>query len=177
MNKLFSAIVTLMTLAIFTCLQASATNREAIQLNNDGVSAINAGNFEQAITALERALRLEPAYEKARYNLAIAHNNYGLYFSNQGKAKEALKHMSMAAKLNPDNQTTHSNIAAIIKYMKKDPNSFQDRVDLGNDALEAGDYVGAIYEYEAALAIKKDKTTSDILYSLKKEHPSIYTSH
>ncbi len=41
--------------------------------------------------------------------------------------------------------------------MGKNPHSFTDRVQLGDDARHSGDMIGAIIEYAEALKIKDDR--------------------
>ena len=40
--------------------------------------------------------------------------------------------------------------------MHKNPKSFKDRVDLGDEARRSSDFEGAIIEYQEALRIKED---------------------
>jgi len=127
-----------------------------ISLNNDGVNALKSNNYALAIEKFKAALKLDPGYQLARDNLAIAHNNYGLQLRNT--PKEALKQFHEALYLNRSNPTTLQNVEGIIKIMGKDPHSFKDRVDLGDQARQPPnpDFIGAIIEYSEALKIKDD---------------------
>jgi tetratricopeptide (TPR) repeat protein len=135
-------------------LPAFADGGQIIVLNNEGVEALNGGNFRQAIAKFEAALKLDPSYQKARENLAVAHNNYGLQLRNT--PKEALKQFHMALYLNRSSATTMQNVDGIIRMMGKNPVLFSDRIVLGNDARLAGDFVGALIEYAEACKIKDD---------------------
>ena len=133
---------------------ALAASTQVVELNNEGVKALNAGNFQLAITKFEQALKLDPSYQLAKENLAIAYNNYGLQLQNN--PKEAIKQFHKALYLNPNNATTLQNLEGIITLMRKNPKSFKDRVELADQARLAGDFQGAIIEYKEALRLKDD---------------------
>jgi tetratricopeptide (TPR) repeat protein len=133
---------------------AHADQSQVIGLNNDGVKALNSGNFQLAVQKFKAALQLDPTYQLAKDNLAIAYNNYGLQL--QKTPKEALKQFHMALMLNRTNQTTLQNVEGIIRMMGKNPKSFADRVALGDEARLGADFDGAIIEYSEALKLKDD---------------------
>ncbi|MBX9668890.1 MAG: tetratricopeptide repeat protein [Candidatus Obscuribacterales bacterium] len=133
---------------------AQDLSQRVILLNNRAVVAINDNNYEGAIRELEEALKIDPTYQQARTNLAIAYNNYGLQLKN--KPEDAIKIFHKAYALDPSNDKTKLNLDTIIQYMGKNPKVFKDRLDLGNRAVSQGDMSGAQVEYEAALAIKQD---------------------
>lgn len=135
-------------------VSALADSSQVINLNNLGVKALNTGDFAEAVKDFQAALKLDPTYQLARDNLAIAHNNYGLQLRND--PKKALKEFHQALYLNPSNPTTQSNVQGIIKMMGKNPRSFDDRVELGNEARRSADFIGAIIEFLEALKIKDD---------------------
>ncbi len=136
---------------------AYAQSSQAVDLNNAGVKALNAGNFQLAVQNLEKAVKADPSYSLARENLAIAYNNYGLQLQNN--PKEAIKQFHKALFYNPSNATTNGNLDGIIRFLGKDPNSFKDRVALASEARKALDFEGAMIEYQAALRIKDDGAT------------------
>ncbi len=141
---------------------AQGTSSSVINLNNEGVNALNKGNYALAIQKLEEAVRQDPTYEMARSNLSIAYNNYGL--SQQGNPSQAIKMFHKALILDAKNVTTQHNLEGIIRMMSRDPNNFKDRVDLGDAARKSGDdFAGAIVEYKAALALKDDAPTHEKL--------------
>ena len=149
------AILTAQTIAM-SAWQAPvfADSTQVIGLNNDGVKALNAGNYQLAIQKFQAALNIDPNYGLARDNLAIAHNNFGLQQRNNPKA--ALKEFHQALYLNPSNSTTQANVEGIIRMMGKNPRNFQDRVGLGEDSRRSGDFIGAIIEFSEALKLKDD---------------------
>ncbi|CAN5554744.1 hypothetical protein BH10CYA1_BH10CYA1_25420 [soil metagenome] len=153
-HSLLALSLTLQSSGFFPANMAWADANQVISLNNEGVKALNASNYQLAIQKFEAALKQDPNYKLARDNLAIAHNNYGLQLRTN--PPEALKQFHQALYLNQSNATTMQNVEGIIRMMGKNPQSFADRVALGDQARLAADFVGAIIEYSAALKIKDD---------------------
>lgn len=125
-----------------------------IALNNEAVKAINTTNYARAIELLEKALDWSPHYKTALVNLGIAYNNFGL--SLQNKPAEAIPYFHRALYLDASNETTQENLNGLIRKLGKDPDSFSDRVALGDEATNHGDTKGSIIEYEAALKLKDE---------------------
>jgi hypothetical protein len=125
-----------------------------VALNNEAVKAINVTDYARAIELLERALDWSPHYKTALINLGIAYNNFGL--SLQNKPAEAIPYFHRAIYLDASNETTQENLLGLIRKLGKDPDSFSDRVALGDEATNCGDTKGSIIEYEAALKLKED---------------------
>jgi len=121
-------------------------------LNNDGVKALNAGNFQLAIAKFEEALKAEPGYTFARDNLGIAYNNYALKLP----PAQAIKQFHKALAMNPGNATTQQNLDQVVQALGKNPRSYKDRLELGKAARVAGDFDGAIVEFQAALRAQND---------------------
>lgn len=149
--------------ALFACQMASIDARYAayadeppavISLNNEAVKALNSSNFPLAIQKFEAALKIDPHYDLARKNLAIAHNNYGLQIRSD--TKKALSEFHKALYLDPSNPTTLQNVNGIIIMMGKDPKSYNDRKALGKEAQLSSDFIGALIEYGEACKIKDD---------------------
>jgi tetratricopeptide (TPR) repeat protein len=144
--------------ALLLCLNLNSeapANEEAIRLNNEGVAALNREEWHVAIEKLEASLKADPDRPLGRVNLAIAHSNYGLYLKKKDKIA-ALKEFHRAQYLNGTDLVVNSNVRGTIKLLGKNPDSFVDRMNLGDDARKGGDLVGAVVEYLAALKLKKD---------------------
>lgn len=135
-------------------LPACATDAEAVSLNNEGVKSLHQNETETAIYKFKLALKKSPGYKLALENLAVAYNNTGI--AEQKDERKSLRDFHMAAWFDPRNATTLENTKSVIKSLKKNPASFEDRVQLADDALKDGDFAGAIVEYRAALEIKED---------------------
>jgi len=138
--------------------------QRVVLLNNNAVVAIADNNYEMAIKKLEEALKIDPTYQQARANLAIAYNNYGLQLKD--RPDDAIKVFHKAYALDPMNEKTKINLDTIIQYMGKNARSFKDRLDLGNKAVAQGDRLGARIEYEAALALKQDPIVQQKLLAI-----------
>ncbi len=134
---------------------AMADDAKVIELNNAGVAALNKSNFSAAVSAFEAALKIDPTYKVARDNLAITYNNYGLSIA-RSNPKQALQLFHKALSFDRNNPTTASNVDGIIRMLGKNPKSFSDRAELGDQSRKAGDFVGAIIEFQEALKIKDD---------------------
>jgi tetratricopeptide (TPR) repeat protein len=131
---------------------AQGANQQAARLNNEGVKALNAGDFDTAIRNFQEALKVEPSYSYARDNLAVAYNNKALKLPSE----QAIKYFHLALATSPKNATTSQNLDEVIKSLGKDPNSFKDREELGKQCRLNQDFDGAIVEFQAALRIKND---------------------
>jgi tetratricopeptide (TPR) repeat protein len=138
-------------------LTTLAASSDVVALNNDGVKALNAGDYTAAIQKFETAIKIDPSYALARENLGITYNNYGL--SLQNSPTQAIVQFHKAMFLDPNNATTSANLDGIVGMLHKNPNSYKDRVDLGDQARLAGDFIGAIVEYRAAVKLKNDPDT------------------
>ncbi|CAN5496088.1 hypothetical protein BH11CYA1_BH11CYA1_13180 [soil metagenome] len=134
----------------------TAKNDSLIELNNLGVRAIVSSDFTKAIECFEKALNINPDYKNARANLAIAYNNLAL--SHQENPETAILHFQHSIYIDPTNKTTLGNLEGILRRLGKDPNSFVDRVRLGDEAIRRDDTIGGIVEYQAALRLNEDKT-------------------
>lgn len=126
-----------------------------VNLNNEGVQAIVRRDYRLAFEKLEKALKLKPGYRKAQENLAIACNNFGL--SLQSEPDKAIAYFHSANYLDPNNPMSKANLEGIIRKLGREPDNFQDRVDLDDQALSRHDINGGIVEYKAALALRDDR--------------------
>jgi TonB family protein len=132
----------------------SDPRERAVELNNEGVRAINKHDLDLAITRLEQAVQLDPEYQLARENLSIAHNNYGIKLEK--KPREAYKAFRRALYVDLDNDTARANLERTFEYLRKHSADFNDRVKMGDRAELDGDIEGAIVEYREALRKKED---------------------
>ncbi|MGB8217155.1 MAG: tetratricopeptide repeat protein [Candidatus Methanoperedens sp.] len=97
--------------------------------NNLGLAYDRIGKYEEAITELKEALRLNPDYIEV-------HNNLGVTYDRMGKPDEAVNELKVALNLNPNYAEAHCN--------------------LGNIYTSAGRYEEAAGELEEALKINPE---------------------
>lgn len=127
--------------------------KELAQVNNEAAEAIKKGKFDQAVKLLQPITEKHPDYEFARKNLTIAYNNYGLKLARHNTKDSAEKFRS-ALYFSPGEATARRNLNAVIKELGKDPNSYEDRVELGNEQLRAGAPRMAFVEFTEALRLR-----------------------
>lgn len=133
---------------------SSSTSSATIDLNNTAVKAINNGEFSKAVDLLEQLLKSDPNYKLGRQNLAIAYNSWAMKLQDDPRA--ALTKVRRAVLTDSSSKEARQNLDYLYKKLNLDPNKFADRVSQGDFARKEGDFAGAIFEYEAALAIKND---------------------
>jgi tetratricopeptide (TPR) repeat protein len=133
---------------------------ECARINNEGVRALNAKQYDQAIKLFEVSLKVKPDYSIAKDNLIIVHLRRGIQLRSEGKLEESLRELHMVA---IDTHHWDDELSQTIKKLGKNPNLFEDRVALASAAQDKGDLDGAVVEYLAALNLKKDAEISSRL--------------
>lgn len=133
-------------------------------LNNEGVKALNAGDFKGAIEKLRRALAIEPGYKLARNNLAIVFNNKGI--AEKEKHSLALADFHLSLLLKPGDRATEKNVETLLQKSGKLRDSYAMRRDLADTLASKEDYAGAIAEYRRALKIKDDPKIEEKLSAI-----------
>lgn len=160
--------------ALFACSMAIpsaiSTSIEVMDLNNAGVSALNSRNYKLAIEKFSTALKLEPTSKLVLENLSVSYNNQGI---DTGNPKESLSCFSKALYYSPQDKNTEQNLINTMKNVGLDPNDFNVRINLAQEASKAKDFVSAFVHLAAALKIKDDAATREIL---KKTQSSIALS-
>jgi tetratricopeptide (TPR) repeat protein len=133
-------------------------------LNNQGVNALNSGDYSLAIEKLSQALDIDPGYKLARNNLGIVFNNRGIRGRND--KVRALMDFHRALLLGSDDTAAEKNISTSIKSQIKGRDSYSLRRDLADRLAAKHDYVGAIAEYRRALQIKDDAKIKEPLQQI-----------
>lgn len=137
------------------------TASEVALINNQGVKALSAGNFDLALEKFTQALKLDPNYRISKDNLAILYNNKGIKLADE--PTKAIQMFWKAVYLDSSNPTSVQNLNITIEKMGKDPKSFDHRISLGDGARKSGELEGAMVEYQAALKLKDDGPTHEKL--------------
>jgi len=140
-------------------------------LNNQGVTLLIKGDFKGAIDKLAAALKKDPGYVLGKQNLAMAFNNLAL--TQRSQPDTALSNFCRALYLDPENQTTRENVHGILQIENKKVSTFDDFVQLGNDAAGRHESIEAYVLYHEALRKKADtevsKKASDLESAAKQD--------
>jgi len=147
----------ILTFALVACtLHAGAagnTLQSAESLNNQGIAALERKDFPTAFKKFRAALQVDPNYPPPKTNLPITHGQYGLQLRKGNRLTEALREIHKAGYWGG---VWDDEVDKTVRTLGKNPNSFEDRVQLADEALKAGDHLGAAVEYRAALSLKSD---------------------
>ncbi len=152
-------------MSMFQPANAQQIDSLVLESNNLGVRDLNKGDTWSAIQNFEQALRIDPSYELARKNLAIALNNHALKLRSSN-VEEAIRYFHAALFQDPKNPTTRNNLDESIRKIGKDPQLFKDRLALGDKAWEEQDYKGAKVEYQIAASIETNDSVREKLKSV-----------
>ena len=98
-----------------------------------------AGMFKEAATHLSEAIRLDPNYADAHYNMSQI-------MFRQGQFDAAIKHLSQAVQLKPDDAQAHYKLALVLAQQK-----------------QTGQ---ALSHYSQALSLNSEVDTSPLLHHL-----------
>jgi len=93
-------------------------------LNNSGISALNRGEYREAIKSLYEAYKLDPKNKNVRKNLATAYNNYGTSLIDT-EVDKSIKMLKLARKFDQNNPSIRLNLAA--SYNQKAINLLDDK--------------------------------------------------
>jgi tetratricopeptide (TPR) repeat protein len=142
---------------------ASATEAAASAALARALELADRGELDAFVGQCREALRIEPNFPEAHYNLGV-----GLY--RQGRRREALTHWQRAVAVKPDHAEAHFNMGALFyesgqldqatrhlaEAVRLQPRLAAAHTALGI-ALEArGDLAGAQGHYEEALRLEPD---------------------
>jgi tetratricopeptide (TPR) repeat protein len=126
---------------------------QCIELNNEGVKALNNKDWDVGLEKFEAALKVDPGYTLAHDNITVTHVLHGQQLRDEHKLADALKEFHLAA---DRHNHWYQEVSETIRQMGKDPSSFEERVKLAEKANATGDHIGAVVEYRAALELKND---------------------
>jgi tetratricopeptide (TPR) repeat protein len=92
----------------------------ALVYYNTGVTRLARGEFAQALSANQRALRLDPEHREARANLLAAYNNWAIESVREGKYRQALDLVRQARSYAKDEPKLLANQRAIYQKWAAD---------------------------------------------------------
>lgn len=140
---------------------------DKIAINDDGVRALEKGDYADAIQLFKSALAIDNNFELARDNLSIAYNNLAIKSASQPRV--ALDSLHKALFLDPDNELTKRNLAGILERLGKNAGKFEDRIALAEEASKEGKPISALVEYRAAVKLKPSPTILAKVSQLEKK--------
>lgn len=131
---------------------------EKVDLNDQGVKALEAQQFNQAIRLFNEALLIDKDYQIARDNLSIAYNNYAIHLHIKPEA--AIDKLHKALYIDPENELTRKNLNKLLGRIGKNPEDVKVRTELAEKAFSEKRFLDALVEYREAARIEEDDAIS-----------------
>jgi tetratricopeptide (TPR) repeat protein len=125
---------------VMFCVSAACAS--AVEDNRQGVDAMNAGRFDEAIQYLSAAHSEDPDNAAVKNNLLVAYNNAAMDCSNKGNFDAAYRYMRKAHELDPQSAPVNKNFANILTneaIRRYKENNGQDIEPLLIESLEYND--------------------------------------
>jgi tetratricopeptide (TPR) repeat protein len=85
--------------------------QEAWTHNNAGLALFNAGNYQQAISEFDQAIKISP-------NFALAYNNRGAAYAQNGQIRLAVDDFDNALRINPYYSDAQLNRELLIPLLR-----------------------------------------------------------
>jgi tetratricopeptide (TPR) repeat protein len=135
----------------------------ATQQYQDGLTAVAAGNLNQAMSNFDRAIKLDPQYFQA-------YIERGNVKTEVGDLPGAVADYTTAIDLNPKSVAAHYNRGTVLSKsgrhqlaiadyntaIRLDPQYAQAYMNRGNELDDLGDSAGAIASYDRAIQLRPD---------------------
>lgn len=138
-----------------TCLSDTANAATAVEVNEVGATLFSTGHIVEASKKFREALALDPVFEPARRNLAVALAMRGQEEFMAGKLDDARGHLEEAAGINPEEPRIQY-LLAMIYYRRGDLYEARRRVDLVLDksptSVPARSLSGDIFYQDGSLS-------------------------
>ena len=127
-----------------------------VEHNNRGVELGQKGIWPDAIREHELALQMDPHSIQWRTNLSAAHLEYGKWLSAHNKKGEACAEFRRAMIIDPANAQADAELDNVLRRLGKDPNSYEYRKGLADDADISGQYDTSIVEWRKCVKMRND---------------------
>lgn len=151
---------------LLVCLQPALAQSvaQAVEKNRIAVREIDSGNHAAAVRLLEEAIRLEPKFAKAHYNLGTAFFGLGDFDAAIGAFREAIR-------IRPDFAEAYNNLAVAFLETGR----FTEAVDILKKAMKLkngnGDIVTLVNLGYAYLRLGKERPAETALRSAIEKDP------
>ncbi len=127
-----------------------------VEHNNRGVELGQKGLWPDAIREHELALQMDPHNTQWRTNLSAALLEYGKYLSAHGKKFEGGAMYRKAMIIDPANAQADAELDNILKSLRRNPDDYDYRKSLADDADVSGQYDTSIVEWRKCIKIRND---------------------
>ena len=150
----------------------AATTDNDVALTNFGMSLMERGQLDEALSYFQRALAVRSRSEHRHYNLSLAliHDSVGNVLARKGRLDEAIGHFRQAIEFRPDYPDAHYNLGTLLFRMHDldgaiaewrttlslHPNDPGTNANLGNALVQKGLLREAATHYEVALRSEPD---------------------
>lgn len=137
---IFTLFIFLICLSIGSPLWAKDKNK-AKQLYDQGINALEQGEYEAGINILEKALIYAPDSKDTISMLSLGYNNHGVILSRQpGQIEKAIFNLERATQLSPANTGYRHNLSDLYaqraKKFYEQEKEYRQAVELSDKALE-----------------------------------------
>ena len=174
----FMAKTFFLLIFIFSLLSCSHTkniHNDAKELVDNGNEYLNRKEYDQAIDLYNQALKIEPKYTKALFNLAIA-------YANKNDHDKAIEYYSLIIKNEPNNEDAYFWRGLSYLEIKKKQNCLNDMLkvislDKGKESQlqHAATTIGLIYNENENYIKAVEYLTLAINRGTKMGHASVYS--
>ena len=177
------SLILLLALAQSADEPAQVTPPATPSLNDQAIELLEAGDYDQAVTMLERAVAESDKNPVIVKNLAVARNNRGNNHLNEMRESQAITDFEKAVELDPENSTFHTNLG--YAYLKAMDFSHAEMILLNARRLFPDEplvyqYLGFLYyrrdelkraveTWEKRLELAEDSWTTERLKKAKRE--------
>ena len=104
------ALLLLAVLVAAPAARAADPREDAVRLNEQGIAALDAGEFESAIDLFTRARSSLPLDVTLRTNLATARSRYGSALLGEDRLEDAIRQFRLAVSLSPTSAVHQANL-------------------------------------------------------------------
>jgi TonB family protein len=140
---------------------------EAELLLQKARQAASKQKYERAVTLYIKALGEATVEEQEAVRKSLANAYAMLSTENRGNPAKQVSYLHKALYYYPHDEDSRKYLNDALKQLGANPESFQDRVSLGDKAQADGDNIGAVVEYLDALKIKDDPVVHEKIQQIK----------